>query len=60
GGSTITQQLARNLYPDEIGRAPTPEPGTAGPRVRTGPPRDTGSSRGGFRRRTGPGFRVSV
>ena len=23
GGSTITQQLARNLYPDEIGRAPT-------------------------------------
>ena len=25
GGSTITQQLARNLYPDEIGRAPTIE-----------------------------------
>jgi penicillin-binding protein 1A len=23
GGSTITQQLARNLYPDEVGRAPT-------------------------------------
>ncbi|MDP3761411.1 MAG: transglycosylase domain-containing protein [Ramlibacter sp.] len=23
GGSTITQQLARNLYPEEIGRAPT-------------------------------------
>ena len=23
GGSTLTQQLARNLYPDEIGRAPT-------------------------------------
>lgn len=23
GGSTITQQLARNLYPDDIGRAPT-------------------------------------
>ncbi|MFJ5382800.1 penicillin-binding protein 1A, partial [Cupriavidus sp. CER94] len=23
GGSTITQQLARNRYPDEIGRAPT-------------------------------------
>lgn len=23
GGSTITQQLARNLFPDEIGRAPT-------------------------------------
>ena len=23
GGSTITQQLARNLYPDQIGRAPT-------------------------------------
>ncbi len=23
GGSTITQQLARNLYPDEIGRAPS-------------------------------------
>ncbi|MEG1770046.1 MAG: biosynthetic peptidoglycan transglycosylase, partial [Comamonas sp.] len=23
GGSTITQQLARNLYPAEIGRAPT-------------------------------------
>ena len=23
GGSTITQQLARNMYPDEIGRAPT-------------------------------------
>lgn len=23
GGSTVTQQLARNLYPDEIGRAPT-------------------------------------
>ncbi|RYF36025.1 MAG: penicillin-binding protein, partial [Comamonadaceae bacterium] len=23
GGSTITQQLARNLYPDSIGRAPT-------------------------------------
>ncbi|WP_371328797.1 penicillin-binding protein 1A [Pandoraea sp. PE-S2R-1] len=23
GGSTITQQLARNLYPDAIGRAPT-------------------------------------
>ena len=23
GGSTITQQLARNLYPQEIGRAPT-------------------------------------
>jgi len=23
GGSTITQQLARNLYPDEIGRSPT-------------------------------------
>jgi penicillin-binding protein 1A len=23
GGSTITQQLARNLYPDEIGRDPT-------------------------------------
>src|SRR5438105_5977309 len=23
GGSTITQQLARNLYPGEIGRAPT-------------------------------------
>ena len=23
GGSTITQQLARNLYPDEIGRAAT-------------------------------------
>ncbi|AOZ02654.1 penicillin-binding protein [Cupriavidus sp. USMAHM13] len=23
GGSSITQQLARNLYPDEIGRAPT-------------------------------------
>ncbi|KQT12969.1 penicillin-binding protein [Ramlibacter sp. Leaf400] len=25
GGSTITQQLARNLYPEEIGRAPTLE-----------------------------------
>lgn len=25
GGSTITQQLARNLYPQEIGRAPTIE-----------------------------------
>ena len=25
GGSTITQQLARNLYPEEIGRAPTIE-----------------------------------
>lgn len=23
GGSTLTQQLARNLYPDEIGRSPT-------------------------------------
>ena len=23
GGSTLTQQLARNLYPDEVGRAPT-------------------------------------
>ncbi len=23
GGSTLTQQLARNLYPEEIGRAPT-------------------------------------
>ena len=23
GGSTITQQLARNLYPEEVGRAPT-------------------------------------
>jgi len=23
GGSTLTQQLARNLFPDEIGRAPT-------------------------------------
>jgi penicillin-binding protein 1A len=23
GGSTITQQLARNMYPEEIGRAPT-------------------------------------
>jgi penicillin-binding protein 1A len=23
GGSTLTQQLARNLYPDDIGRAPT-------------------------------------
>ena len=23
GGSTITQQLARNLYPDDVGRAPT-------------------------------------
>ncbi|MBS1188214.1 MAG: multimodular transpeptidase-transglycosylase [Rhodocyclaceae bacterium] len=23
GGSTITQQLARNLFPDEVGRAPT-------------------------------------
>ncbi|GLC91190.1 penicillin-binding protein 1A [Cupriavidus sp. TA19] len=23
GGSTITQQLARNLYPDKVGRAPT-------------------------------------
>ncbi|NOJ99899.1 transglycosylase domain-containing protein, partial [Corallococcus coralloides] len=23
GGSTITQQLARNLYPEDIGRAPT-------------------------------------
>jgi penicillin-binding protein 1A len=23
GGSTVTQQLARNLYPDEVGRAPT-------------------------------------
>jgi len=23
GGSTLSQQLARNLYPDEIGRAPT-------------------------------------
>ncbi len=23
GGSTITQQLARNLYPDEVGRSPT-------------------------------------
>jgi penicillin-binding protein 1A len=23
GGSTLTQQLARNLYPDQIGRAPT-------------------------------------
>ncbi|MGE4239300.1 penicillin-binding protein 1A [Ramlibacter sp.] len=23
GGSTISQQLARNLYPDEVGRAPT-------------------------------------
>ncbi|MBF6992461.1 transglycosylase domain-containing protein [Cupriavidus sp. IK-TO18] len=23
GGSTITQQLARNLYPDQVGRAPT-------------------------------------
>ena len=25
GGSTITQQLARNMFPDEIGRAPTLE-----------------------------------
>ena len=25
GGSTLTQQLARNLYPEEIGRAPTIE-----------------------------------
>jgi penicillin-binding protein 1A len=25
GGSTLTQQLARNLYPDEVGRAPTVE-----------------------------------
>ncbi|MGZ5270837.1 MAG: penicillin-binding protein 1A, partial [Ramlibacter sp.] len=25
GGSTITQQLARNLYPEDIGRAPTIE-----------------------------------
>src|SRR5690349_18526287 len=25
GGSTITQQLARNLFPEEIGRAPTIE-----------------------------------
>jgi penicillin-binding protein 1A len=25
GGSTITQQLARNMYPEEIGRAPTLE-----------------------------------
>src|SRR5438477_6755368 len=25
GGSTISQQLARNLFPDEIGRAPTIE-----------------------------------
>ncbi|HZY16836.1 MAG TPA: transglycosylase domain-containing protein [Ramlibacter sp.] len=25
GGSTLTQQLARNLYPEEIGRAPTLE-----------------------------------
>ncbi|MBA2965597.1 MULTISPECIES: penicillin-binding protein 1A [Ramlibacter] len=25
GGSTITQQLARNLFPEEIGRAPTVE-----------------------------------
>jgi penicillin-binding protein 1A len=25
GGSTITQQLARNLYPEDIGRAPTVE-----------------------------------